>query len=168
MRLIGGNVAVDFVNTVDPDLPGGDHLPSYVAFRAWAEGLGLSPGGGTIAEVHAVRARIDAVLRPLAAAGTPSTAALEALRRLELDALGRARLRPGEWRWEDGSALDRLVHSAADLVLTGPCDRLRVCGNCPWLFLDLSRNGSRRWCSMESCGTAVKVRRLTERRRARR
>jgi predicted RNA-binding Zn ribbon-like protein len=165
MRLVGGDIAVDFVNTVDADIPGGDHLAGYADFRAWSERVGLSAGRGTLDEVRAVRARIDAVLRPLATGGEPPPAALEALRRLERDALGHARLRPGGWHWDAGSALERLVHAATELVLDGPYERLRSCGNCTWLFLDLSRNGSRRWCSMEGCGTQVKVRRLTERRR---
>jgi predicted RNA-binding Zn ribbon-like protein len=67
--------------------------------------------------------------------------------------------------WEAGTALERLIHAATELILDGRHTRLRICGNCTWLFLDLSRNGSRRWCSMEGCGTQVKVRRLTERRR---
>jgi predicted RNA-binding Zn ribbon-like protein len=61
--------------------------------------------------------------------------------------------------------MPRIVHSAVELLLHGRIERLRMCGNCPWLFLDLSRNASRRWCSMENCGTAVKIRLLTERRR---
>ena len=165
IRLVGGDLAVDFVNTVDPDIAGGDHLASYADFRAWSKRVGLPTGPGTLDEVRAVRACIDAVLRPLATGDSPPPAALGALRRLELEALGRATLRTGGWRLDAGSPLDRLVHAATELVITGPRDRLRVCGNCTWLFLDLSRNGSRRWCSMEACGTAVKIRRLTERRR---
>ena len=165
VRIVGGDVAVDFVNTVDPDIPTGDYLATYADFRAWSKRVGLPTGRGTLDEVHAVRARIDDVLRPLATGDTPPRAALGALQRLELDALSRATLDIGGWHLDAESPLDRLVHAASELVLTGPRDRLRVCGNCTWLFLDLSRNGSRRWCSMESCGTAVKVRRLTERRR---
>ncbi|MGH3400264.1 MAG: CGNR zinc finger domain-containing protein [Streptosporangiaceae bacterium] len=48
--------------------------------------------------------------------------------------------------------------------------RLGICPpeheGCGWLFLDRSRNGSRRWCTMEFCGAQAKARRLTERRRA--
>jgi predicted RNA-binding Zn ribbon-like protein len=67
---------------------------------------------------------------------------------------------------------DRLAHAAVDLVRTVDLAHLRICpvaeGGCGWLFLDRSRNGSRRWCAMADCGTQVKSRRLTERRRARR
>ncbi|MGW6281760.1 CGNR zinc finger domain-containing protein [Kribbella sp. NPDC055071] len=65
---------------------------------------------------------------------------------------------------------DRLVFAAVELVRTVDLRQLRSCpvdeGGCGWLFLDRSRNGSRRWCSMEDCGTRAKIRKLTERRRA--
>jgi predicted RNA-binding Zn ribbon-like protein len=65
---------------------------------------------------------------------------------------------------------DRLAHAAVDLVRTVDLGRLRVCpipeGGCGWLFLDHSRNGSRRWCAMADCGAQAKSRRLTARRRA--
>jgi predicted RNA-binding Zn ribbon-like protein len=64
---------------------------------------------------------------------------------------------------------DRLVAAAVDLVRTVDLRQLRACpideGGCGWLFLDRSRNGSRRWCSMEDCGTRAKIRKLGERRR---
>jgi hypothetical protein len=48
--------------------------------------------------------------------------------------------------------------------------RLRACppalGGCGWLFLDHSRNGTRRWCAMDDCGARAKARRLTARRRS--
>lgn len=67
---------------------------------------------------------------------------------------------------------DRLAHAAVELVRTVDLAQLRICpiaeGGCGWLFLDRSRNGSRRWCAMEDCGTQAKSRRLTRRRRAHR
>ncbi|MEJ3746179.1 CGNR zinc finger domain-containing protein [Actinomycetes bacterium KLBMP 9797] len=67
---------------------------------------------------------------------------------------------------------DRLADAAVDLLRTVDLRRLRVCplaeGGCGWLFLDRSRNGSRRWCAMADCGTHAKARRLTAKRRARR
>jgi predicted RNA-binding Zn ribbon-like protein len=65
---------------------------------------------------------------------------------------------------------DRIAEAALDVLLTADLTRVRRCpvaeGGCGWLFLDQSRNGSRRWCRMADCGTAAKSRRLTERRRA--
>lgn len=66
---------------------------------------------------------------------------------------------------------DRLARLAVELVCTVELGRLKACpleaGGCGWLFLDLSRNGSRRWCSMADCGTVAKSRRLTINRRSR-
>ncbi len=63
--------------------------------------------------------------------------------------------------------LEPVVHSAIEL-LTNPAElkRVRECGghDCGWLFYDAS--GRRRWCSMEDCGNAAKVRRYRERKRA--
>ncbi|MBB6473879.1 CGNR zinc finger domain-containing protein [Sphaerisporangium rubeum] len=65
---------------------------------------------------------------------------------------------------------DRVAEAALDVLRTADLTRVRRCpvadGGCDWLFLDHSRNGSRRWCSMADCGTSAKARRLTERRRA--
>jgi predicted RNA-binding Zn ribbon-like protein len=65
---------------------------------------------------------------------------------------------------------DRAAAAANDLLFTADLDRLGRCpteeGGCGWLFLDHSRNRSRRWCRMADCGTEVKSRRLTQRRRA--
>jgi predicted RNA-binding Zn ribbon-like protein len=65
---------------------------------------------------------------------------------------------------KSGTALALLapvLWSAGDL-LTGPrLDRVRRCANpeCGWLFLDDSRAGKRRWCSMSACGNRAKARR---------
>jgi predicted RNA-binding Zn ribbon-like protein len=59
--------------------------------------------------------------------------------------------------------------SAVELLTTGDLRRIKVCENpygCGWLFYDGSKNGSRRWCSMEECGGQSKARRQTARRRA--
>jgi predicted RNA-binding Zn ribbon-like protein len=69
--------------------------------------------------------------------------------------------------WE-GDHLERplwpIAVAAVDLLRSGPLDRLKACEECPWLFLDTSRNRSRRWCSMDDCGSRRKMRRYRERR----
>jgi predicted RNA-binding Zn ribbon-like protein len=66
--------------------------------------------------------------------------------------------------------VDRAADAALDALRSDEPARLRRCpvdsGGCGWLFLDRTRNRSRRWCRMADCGTQVKARRLTERRRA--
>ena len=65
--------------------------------------------------------------------------------------------------------LRRLARASAALLTHVDPDRLRICpaddGGCGWVVLDQTRNGSRRWCSMSTCGNHAKATRLTERRR---
>ncbi|MFF9193604.1 CGNR zinc finger domain-containing protein [Streptomyces sp. NPDC014779] len=62
---------------------------------------------------------------------------------------------------------DELALQALDLLRTLPTDRTRVCPGrrCGWLFVDTSRAGRRRWCSMATCGNSAKGRTHYERRR---
>ncbi|WBP88045.1 CGNR zinc finger domain-containing protein [Kitasatospora cathayae] len=67
----------------------------------------------------------------------------------------------------DGAQLVSTLARDAIALLTGPyADRIRECGghNCRLLFVDASRPGRRRWCSMERCGNRNKVRALRARR----
>ncbi|WP_180968342.1 CGNR zinc finger domain-containing protein [Paenibacillus pasadenensis] len=65
-------------------------------------------------------------------------------------------------RVEMDSMLGPVVRSAADLLLSPDLARLKLCGAdaCGWLFLDTSRNHSRRWCSMDDCGNKEKAKRF--------
>ena len=88
-------------------------------------------------------------------------------------ALAAGTLVPGAgWTWPADDPLAP-VHAfalaAAGLLSDGAeLARLRTCAACCWLFLDHSRGGSRRWCSMADCGTEAKKRRYVAARRARR
>ncbi|MER7849290.1 CGNR zinc finger domain-containing protein [Kitasatospora sp. NPDC096077] len=72
--------------------------------------------------------------------------------------------------WEhpaDGAQLVSTLARDAIALLTGPyADRIRECGahNCQLIFVDTSRPGRRRWCSMERCGNRNKIRALRARR----
>ena len=61
-----------------------------------------------------------------------------------------------------GGLLNPLIHSAADLLVSEELKRVKKCGDpaCGWLFLDTSRNKSRRWCNMSDCGNRAKARRF--------
>ena len=65
-----------------------------------------------------------------------------------------------------GRSADPLAYAAWDLLTSGPLNRVKRCPACPWLYLDQSKNGSRRWCTMEDCGKAVKMRRYVAKRAA--
>lgn len=68
------------------------------------------------------------------------------------------------WGWtrDPGAVVRRLfppAWSAAQLLASEERHRLKCCDGCGRLFLDRSRNRSRRWCEMEACGNRAKVRR---------
>ncbi len=66
-----------------------------------------------------------------------------------------------------GRFLISLLRQAAELLATVDPGRLKICStpDCGWLFIDTSRNGSRRWCDMASCGNRAKVKRFYQQRR---
>lgn len=77
---------------------------------------------------------------------------------------------PARWTLETRGALDLprvLALHALDLIQTMPPDRLRRCDDdgCGWLFLDTTRNHSRRWCSSSDCGNLDRARRHYRRNR---
>ena len=77
------------------------------------------------------------------------------------------------WQWVEvpgglGQILWPVSRSAADLLTSNSLERVKECADdrgCGYLFIDTSRNRSRRWCSMESCGNRAKVRQHRERQR---
>jgi predicted RNA-binding Zn ribbon-like protein len=96
----------------------------------------------------------------------------DALARMELAQARRAGRRGAErttplirsWRGmgaELDSPLWPLLWHASSLLTSSDLSRLRVCAgeDCGWMYVDRSRNGLRRWCRMESCGTREKNRR---------
>jgi predicted RNA-binding Zn ribbon-like protein len=115
----------------------------------------------------------EALARVLLARTEGRAAAGEDLRRIDTE-YGRtapfARLSStaGGFAWSldpAASALDAalrpLVESAVALLTSSKLERVGRCGSptCYWLFLDETKNCSRRWCEMASCGNLMKVRR---------
>jgi predicted RNA-binding Zn ribbon-like protein len=125
-----------------------------------------------------LRALIEDAFRPLAEGDRPEEHLLGELRDADGAALRRAELVAAgagyHWGWsadtrELEAPLWPLAHGAVELLKSESLERLKGCGRCRWLYLDLSKNRSRRWCSMAHCGTDAKVRSLRARRaRARR
>jgi predicted RNA-binding Zn ribbon-like protein len=77
------------------------------------------------------------------------------------------------WRWPPGKPaaelpLWLLAASTAELVTSDDLTRLRACEReeCRWLFLDTSKNHTRRWCNMKVCGNRVKAERFRASRKA--
>jgi predicted RNA-binding Zn ribbon-like protein len=196
LRIVGGHVALDFVNTVDgePDGETGfENLQSYGDLVAWSVRVGVlseEEGGRLARESDSRPEEADAVyhralelrdalygtFRAIAEEREPPFGSLEILRQYECEALSGGRLAPGDhgfqWEWTDEGDLARMLwpvaHAATGLRTSGNLDRLKRCVGCHWLFLDASRNRSRRWCTMKVCGTHEKMRRYVAKRAARR
>ena len=143
------------------------------ACAAWAPGVAADALG----RARELREAIHAVAAPFAAGETPEADGLDRLNRALSGLLARTGLAAGgtglarAWTGE-ADAPERLLWplawSAFDLFAGPEFARLRVCAgaDCHRLFLDRSKNRSRRWCAMESCGNVAKARRHRARTRA--
>jgi predicted RNA-binding Zn ribbon-like protein len=174
-ELVGGHVALDLVNTVAwrlDDRRRVDRLADPDNLRKWLTATGLKPSEreartGLQDALLRCRETAYAVLQPLAIGAEPSSADLAVLRELVEDAVRKASLvsiRPLSWRVD--SIADRVRLSVWRLFEDEDLSRLRQCDDddCGWLFLDRSKNGSRRWCSSADCGNRARARRHYQRR----
>ena len=59
-----------------------------------------------------------------------------------------------------------IADATADLLVNTETSRIRKCESCVVHFLDKSKKGSRRWCSMNICGNKLKVAAYQQRKRA--
>lgn len=186
LPIVAGHLALDFANTVDdPDGPTRhDHIATFAGLVDWSVRVGTCSSASAerlrsdfrpdvVERAHALRAVVLALFTA-AAAGEPDLSGhWSALRPYATDALAHAEISPGNaLRWpetgEPHALLWPVAHAAAEL-LTGPeLSRVKRCAGCPWVFLDHSRNASRRWCAMNDCGTHAKIQRYVARRAARR
>lgn len=195
MALVGGRPVVDFVNTVSDRAAARPHdrLRTFGDLLEWCVRVDLvEPAeAGRLAAAAAERpedaeaalARARELREALLTLFTaeiedraPPSAALEVVNALLSEAMRHRRLQPGgnglRWAWaEPPDRLERLLWplawSAAELLTSSEVKRLKECGqeDCRWVFLDLSKNRSRRWCTMEECGNRAKARRHYHRHR---
>jgi len=196
IELAGGALALDFANTVGGThvRPTHDHLRSYadiVRFTEMADGLDAQTAqrlarraeqdprrAAAVYELGiALREAIWGVFSALASGEVPREVDLGLIG--DAAAAGRARERLVYDRngvgWSlpaDGDALERplweVACSAADLLTSPALDRVKECASttCEWVFLDRSKNRSRRWCDMSDCGNRAKARRFHAKKQA--
>ena len=120
----------------------------------------------------ALRETIYRIFSASAETALPSQVDLDALKAMYTQTIVHACFIPTDegfvWNWieqEREEALDfplwPVIRSAVDLLTSSEARRVKQCPavDCGWLFLDTSKNGSRVWCSMESCGSRAKMRR---------
>ena len=176
-RFSGGVLALDVANTVvhrlDPEKRF-DRFADAEEIGRFAQTVSaLRPaewGGRAFAvpdpvavgpRVLALREATDALFRDACLSGGLHAPKLEALLRSAADGMAGSPERFGGPAPVDGKkplAFEAaLALSALALLRADAWRRIRVCPACAWLFLDASRNGSRRWCDMAVCGNRNKA-----------
>jgi predicted RNA-binding Zn ribbon-like protein len=143
----------------------------------------LDPEGAqeTLSRALALREAIHRAITAAIAGEPQDESDLSALNRELSIALSRLRVMPAgdaygwgwDWSGDDGrppldSPLWPVARSAAELLTSPKLSRVKVCADkgCGWVFLDESRNSSRRWCDSRDCGNRERVRRYLTRKRA--
>jgi predicted RNA-binding Zn ribbon-like protein len=171
----------------------GDDLDAYEGLLDWAEAQGVveaetarelrreaearpDAASRVLEEARRLRSALYEMFTSVAREDDPPGEALEVLNASLREAGARLRLSGGgrSYGWSfDPSArgslewpLWRVARSAAELLTSDEeVGRLELCDarDCGWLFVDASRNRSRRWCDMAGCGNRAKARRYRER-----
>jgi len=158
-----GRLCLDFIRTLryraTPSQT--EELPDGEAWGAWIDRFG--PFSSPVRPVSSDDARTvrDAIHELLTASVRPSTR--QRLNRFAaLPVPAPSLTASGELRWQASdpasAMLALLARDALDLVTSPEFARVRRCAGprCGALFLDTSRPGTRRWCSMEVCGNQAK------------
>jgi predicted RNA-binding Zn ribbon-like protein len=192
--LDAGLACLDFINTLRGRLDPAprEYLHAYndlVLFALAAGDLDAETAHSldALAEAHPADAHqaYEAALRlreslygifsAVAAGETPSQTDLHVLSAVLVDAATQSRIvaDDGDFHlhYRNDADLARplwsLAREGADLLLSDDRTRVRECAadDCGWIFIDTSRNRSRRWCSMTSCGNRAKVQQFRQRQR---
>lgn len=194
-EFVGGHPCLDFVNTVGGLRGGvaTELLADGDALIRWSEAARLirqnegrrlrraaraNPRQARVALSRAIRLReaLYALLRPGRAWAGERARPLKCVNQELIVAQTRRRIAKRgagfSQEWSDVDAglsglLGPIVRAAAELLTSDHGRRIRECAGetCGWLFLDVSRNGRRRWCDMRVCGNRAKVRRHRARHR---
>lgn len=185
-----GHSALDLINTVSWRGDGErrrDDLTDAAAIVRWCQQVGVlsaetasrlaeeaarGDGALTLQAVVELRELVWQTLLPLIddPVEHPVLVVPERLRDLLIDALASSDLAGDPLRWrlvvrELADVPRVLALSVMDLLQSAELLRLSRCANgaCGWLFLDRTRNHSRRWCSSGDCGNRDRVRRFYQR-----
>jgi predicted RNA-binding Zn ribbon-like protein len=188
---VGNQLGLDFLNT-RPVLDGEPHelLPDFAALLRWFQAAGLLQRKKTnellrqwekserservLASLIGFRERLRNAVLAWEETGTVPNSMITELNRLlgqhpmlmKLSSDGSSLL-ANLWfeAHEPEDLFAPVVHSVATLFANADQSRVRKCGQCVLHFLDTSKKGTRRWCSMQLCGNRVKVAAYAQRRR---
>ena len=189
LKLVGGRLCLDFLNTGEWYASDGpiEYLTSYNELIKWAGHAGALSRGEVqqleqqsesrpqdAAKVYKMAIKLRSALlgmfHALQRQEEPAGADLEIFNAALSKTMKRLTLSVDQgrfsWDWQEaGLPLDKvlwpIVKDAAELFTSDQLPRVSRCADdtCGWLFLDTSRNRSRRWCDMKDCGNRAKVKR---------
>jgi predicted RNA-binding Zn ribbon-like protein len=183
IKLQGGSLSIDFANSVDWDadereLPDTDALLEPDSLDRWGARLGvaaLPAGPAELGPARELRATVHHLFSALAREQEPDERWTGHLRATWAEAVAVAEFVQRDdgsfgLDWREGEPRRVRFAVTADAVAliadAARVARLHRCPgrNCGWVFLDTS--GRRRWCSMATCGSREKMRRMYARKRA--
>ena len=191
IELLSETFCLDFANTAGSDSV---HLSNYQELVSWCEKQGAltqekasqlrddarqQPASAerVLRKAITLREAIYGLFSTAATRRPPSKRHLRSLNRAVMEASKHLHIVQTaddfQWQWDDTKGalefpLWLIARSAADLLTSKQRSRVRQCASddCNWLFLDRSKNHSRRWCDMTQCGNREKARRSRVRQRA--
>ena len=186
-NFVGNRLCLDFTNTLHDrgTETQRDHFGTYADLVWWSEGANIlsaeevqallkeakghpEEAAQVLRDAIVLREAIYRIFAALIREDSPEVADVQMLNTAYAEAMGRACIvQKGEaftWDWRGKeTALDRMVweivRSAVELLVSQDLPLIRECAgdDCCWLFLDTSKNHSRRWCDMKGCGNRAKV-----------
>lgn len=178
-ELIGGWLALDFCNTLDGPArtSARDELGNTNDWHHWCASQGLAeaaerdrglPSDTELSEIRGVRESLYRLFMAALTRTVPDTGDILSLARIYAQVPAARKLKvtqtpPYQLIWSKDipftqRAIAAIAQSAVDLLTSDAILRLRQCeGACTSLFIDTTKNHSRRWCSMSRCGNLHKV-----------
>jgi predicted RNA-binding Zn ribbon-like protein len=189
LELTENRVCLDFVNTLDgrPSERPHEQLNNFADLVSWSKRKHLltdeqaqhlleeevhhqADAREVLQQAIVLREALFRIFEAIADDASPSPTDLALLNTSLARAMCHACIVPKAegfvWTWTDKeNALESILwpvaKSAADLLTSDQLDDVRLCAaeDCDWLFLDTSKNHSRRWCDMKSCGNRAKAKR---------
>jgi predicted RNA-binding Zn ribbon-like protein len=184
LQMVGGCLAFDFINTVNTRKPEPEfeYLETFENLIAWSERVG-SPdvaklkalreyaaqqpevASAALRDVTKAREMLYALFSAIAVGDSPGAAVTDEFNRRLSDAFQKIYVKFGPGGTEvlfsnEEVALNEpmypVLKSAFDILTGGDFEKIKECPRCGWLFLDTSKNGKRKWCDMNVCGSRKK------------
>ena len=185
LEIVGGALCLDFVNTINSRRnPEHDYLTVYVDLLNWGDRVGIlstlqnsrlqkqarqnvEMAEGALKKAREFRELLYRLFASLARGGEPEKDDMALFSTFYSEAISHSQFVRTHTYFDHGWQVDQtydamlwpIAYSAGQILLSKELAQIKECPGCGWLFLDTSKNQSRRWCSMNTCGARDKMRR---------